>query len=286
MKKNILITGVNGFIGSHFSKQNYKKYNLYGIVKKNKKKLKGVKYIKIKNFYKKINKKIDFIIHLAQSKNYKKFPNKSKDIFNSNIRLTAEILEFARINKVKKFIYLSTGSVYENSQNNKINEQTKLKLNKIDFYLASKISSELIIKSYQKFFDIAILRIFFPYGLYQNENMLIPSIIKKIKNNKDIIIDNNLKFNPIYIDDIITSIEKSLIQKGLNHFNVAGNEKTNILRLIKIISRILNKRPSIKKISKKSDNYISGIKLTKKKLFIPKISISKGILNLLKNEKI
>ena len=30
---------------------------------------------------------MDFIIHLAQSKNYKKFPNKSKDIFNSNINL-------------------------------------------------------------------------------------------------------------------------------------------------------------------------------------------------------
>ena len=38
MKKNILITGINGFIGSHFAKQNYKKYNLYGIVKKIKKK--------------------------------------------------------------------------------------------------------------------------------------------------------------------------------------------------------------------------------------------------------
>ena len=72
MKKNVLITGINGFIGSHFAERNFKKYNLYGIVKKNKKKIKGVKYLKIKNFDNKIDKKIHFIIS-AQSKNYKKF---------------------------------------------------------------------------------------------------------------------------------------------------------------------------------------------------------------------
>tara|TARA_B100000965_G_scaffold395565_1_gene409265 strand:- start:1019 stop:1882 length:864 start_codon:yes stop_codon:yes gene_type:complete len=285
MKKNILITGVNGFIGSHFTEKNFKKYNLYGIVKKNKKKMKGIKYLKIKNFYKKIDKKIDFIIHLAQSKNYKKFPEKSKDIFNSNIKLTAEILEFARINKIKKFIYLSTGSVYENLPKGKINEETNLKLNKIDFYSASKISSELMIKSYKNFFDIIILRIFFPYGVNQKEDMLIPSLIKKIKNNEHIVINNNLKFNPIYIDDLIKSIEKSLMLKGLNYFNLAGKEKIDIERIIKIISKKLNKKAIIKKISKKSDNYISEIKFAKKKLLIPKISISKGILNLLKNTK-
>ncbi len=120
MKKNILITGVNGFIGSNFAKKNSKKYNLYGIVKDNKRKIKGVKYLKIKNFYKQTNNKIDYIIHLAQSKNYKEFPNKSKDIFNSNIKLTAEILEFARINRIKKFIYLSTGSVYEKTKKKKL----------------------------------------------------------------------------------------------------------------------------------------------------------------------
>ena len=46
---------------------------------------------------------------------------------------------------------LSSGSVYQNLTKNKINEKTNLKLNKIDFYAASKISSELMIKSYQIF---------------------------------------------------------------------------------------------------------------------------------------
>ena len=285
MKKNILITGINGFIGSHFAEKNFKKYNLYGIVKNNKKKIKGVKYLKIKNFYKKINKKIDFIIHLAQSKNYKKFPKQSKDIFNSNIKLTAEILEFARLNKIRKFVYLSTGSVYENKQKNKINENTDLKLNKIDFYSTSKISSELMIKSYQDFFDITILRIFFPYGTNQKENMLIPSIIKKIKNNEIIIINNNFKFNPIYIDDLIKNIEKSLTLKGLNQFNLAGIQKIDIEGLIKIISKNLNQKSIVKKINKNSDNFISEIKLANKKLFIPKISITEGIFNILKNSK-
>ena len=37
----------------------------------------------------------------------------------------------------------------------------------------------------------------------QNKNMLIPSYNKKkLKNVENIIINNNLKFNPIYIDDL------------------------------------------------------------------------------------
>ncbi len=285
MKKNILVTGINGFIGSHFAQKNFKKFNLYGIVRNDKKKIKGVKYLKIKNFYSKINKKIDFIIHLAQSKNYKKFPNRSKDIFNSNIKLTAEILEFARLNKIKKFIYLSTGNVYENTKKNTINEKTNIKLNKIDFYSASKISSELLIKSYKNFFDIIILRIFFPFGINQNENMFIPNIIKKVKKNEKIIINNNLKFNPIYIDDLIKYIEKSFTLNGLNCINLAGKENINIEKLIRIISKILNKKLIVKKTSTKSDNFISQIKFAKKKLFTPKISVSEGILNILKNSK-
>lgn len=285
MKKTILISGANGFIGTHFIKRNYKKYNFYGLINKNKKKIKGVKYIKIKNFYKKISKKIDIIIHLAQSKNYKKFPYKAKDIFNSNIKLTAEILEFARINKIKKFIYLSSGSVYDNSKNNIINEKTNFKSKKIDYYSASKISSEFLIKSYQNFFDIVNLRIFFPYGVNQGENMLIPSLIKNIKNNNKIFINNNLKFNPIYIDDLVKSIERSFKLKGLNEINIAGNETTSIEKLIKVISNILDKKPLFKKISIKSDKFITENKMAKKKLLIPKISILKGISFLLKENK-
>ena len=52
MKKTILISGANGFIGSHFIKRNYKKYNFYGLINKNKKKLKELNISKLKTFIK------------------------------------------------------------------------------------------------------------------------------------------------------------------------------------------------------------------------------------------
>ncbi len=116
--------------------------------------------------------------------------------------------------------------------------------------------------------------------------MLIPSIIKKIKNKEKIIINNNLRFNPIYIDDLVLSIEKSMFLKGLNHINLAGIEKITIEKLIKIISKILKQKPIIKKINNNSDNFISEIKLAKKKLIVPTTTLYKGILNILKKSKI
>ena len=70
--------------------------------------------------FKKLPKNIDAIIHLAQSRHYRKFPEKALDVFNINISSTAHLLDYALTNNVKYFfilispifLFLITNNIY------------------------------------------------------------------------------------------------------------------------------------------------------------------------------
>ena len=102
----ILITGINGLLGNVLVRRLIEKHEIFALVKKNKEKIvhKNLKIIEtdLKFFNeKKLPKKIDFIIHLAQSNFYNNFPEKGKDIFDVNISATFNLLNFAYKNKIK-----------------------------------------------------------------------------------------------------------------------------------------------------------------------------------------
>ena len=48
---------------------------------------------------------IDIIIHLAQSSKFRDFPSEAEDIFNVNIKSTAQLLDFARKNNIQKHAF-------------------------------------------------------------------------------------------------------------------------------------------------------------------------------------
>ena len=134
-KKNILVTGGAGFIGSFFCallKKKFKKFfNIYVIdnlstgIRKN---LRCDKFFKIDlNHKSKLNyfflkNKIDIIVHLAgyanlRDKNYRKFYQNN---FYATKNLINSILKF----KIKKIIFSSTASVYGNPQRVPISENS------------------------------------------------------------------------------------------------------------------------------------------------------------------
>ena len=57
-------------------------------------------------------KNVDAIIHLAANADVRFGPNHPKKDLKENTINTSNILEIARINKIRKFIFSSTGSVY------------------------------------------------------------------------------------------------------------------------------------------------------------------------------
>ncbi len=290
---NILITGANGFIGSHLVAKLAQDINntVYAVYRKdNQANLPQVKKIFVdlstENFENQLPKEIDCIVHLAQSEAYREFPEKANQIFDINVKSTQRIAEWALKNKIKKFIFSSTGNVYK-QQNILLKENDTCE--PIGYYGASKFAAEQLIKPYQDFFDVFILRIFGVYGPGQKQ-MTIPNIIDRVKNNSTVTLAKNagLFFTPLYIDDCIEMIERiinSTNPKKFNTYNLAGSETIHLGELTESIGEILGINPKIE-INNNEPMYLMGdVSLFNKDFgYNTNTNIKKGLTQTLKHE--
>ncbi len=184
---------------------------------------------------------IDAIIHLAQSRYYREFPERSWDIFDVNIRSTLALLEFGRKVGIRKFIYASSGGIYGYSYEKFIETDAT---NPINFYLTSKYCSELMIGNYNSFFETVVLRFFFVYGPGQ-QGMLIPRLVNNIRKGEPIILygKGGIRLNPIQVRDAIQVFQPCLESPVRGIFNVSGEEVVSIKDLSEMIASLLGKTP-------------------------------------------
>ena len=279
--KHILITGCNGLIGEALIEklQDGTLFQLYGISRS--------ANIKVSTFELDLSrewsddilpKKIDVVIHLAQSEKFRDFPESAIDVFNVNTTSTLKLLEYARKVGVKKFIYASSGGVYGNSDIG-FTEESPLKPNKdLGFYLTTKFCSELLVGNYASFFDINILRFFFVYGQKQRKNMLIPRLIDSVKTFKPITIQGTegIKINPVYVEDAANAIIKIINKQGSYNVNIGGSEIISIRNISEIIGKQLNIKPVFEYQNIDAKNLIGDISAMKT-LYTPAFTIEEGI---------
>ena len=272
MKKNYLITGGAGFIGSRLVKYlSNRKVTIYIIddlstgqrsniikLKKNVKFIKGdCSNLKILNKLKKI--KFDTIFHIAgQSSGEISFDSPINDL-NRNLISTIRLAEFSIKQKVRKFVYASSMSVYGDLTKHKPQAYENSKCNPLSFYGQSKLSSENYLKIFSKLgLNVTILRLFNVYGPNQNLKNLRQGMISiylgQLLKSNTIIIKGSLKrFRDfIYIDDVVKIFDISSKKKIAKNkiYNVSTGQKTTVKEIISHISKITKKK--IKIIVKKS----------------------------------
>lgn len=288
-KKQIIVTGASGLIGHDLIKKLSFENNVFAL-SRSKISINNVTYIYCDlsndNFYNKLPSKVDVIFHLAQSQNFRNFPDDSKDIFNVNTISTLNLLEYARSSGCQKFIYASSGGVYGNSTYG-FNEDQPLVQNKnLGFYLTSKFCSELILDNYKQFFNIIISRFFFVYGERQNKSMFIPRLIENIKKGKTIDLHGKegININPVYVDDAVNMLDKMLSLESSNKINIAGGEIVTLKSICQIIGNILNIVPKFNSLDIKPPNLIGDIDKMTLLLDHPKISIYDGIVKTINND--
>lgn len=245
MSTKILITGASGFIGTSLVEYLSNEFKLYCLSRVHiKNSLNNVILVDLSKpgFSRMLPDDIDCVIHLAQSRAYRDFPGGVGDMVKINIDATAELLEWARIQKVKHFIFTSTANVYSSSDS-LVTETSQTCPD--SFYGCTKLSAEYLCRQYSCFYKVTVLRLFTVYGPKKN-TMLISNIINSIINGDKIHLSQNIGINltPIYLEDLLLII-KSLLNPPtpLNYtfevFNLCGNKVTSLREIADTISLYL-----------------------------------------------
>jgi len=283
----LLVTGGTGFIGSDLVEMLAQKNELFCLIQdKNKARSHpNVEWV-MQDLGETLDETelpdhIDAIIHLAQSRHYKEFPEKIWDMFHVNVRGTLCLLEYGRRRKIQKFIYASSGGIYGYSYEKFIETDAT---NPINFYLTSKYCSELLIGNYTPFFQTVVLRFFFVYGPKQ-KGMLIPRLIENVRKGEPIIIygKSGVRLNPIHVKDAIKAFSPALETPVSGVFNIAGDEVVNIKELSERIGRWVGKEPIFVYEKSAIPGDIIGDNSRMKSVLgvIPGISLNEGIAELL-----
>lgn len=242
---NILLTGANGFIGQYARRVLLAKHALY-CLQRNVSNVKTSKRYDIihadltsPDIQSKLPSNIDCVLHLAQSNQYRSFPDGTEDMRRVNIDATCQLLEWARKSGVKQFIYASSANVYGKSSG-LLAESYATQPD--SFYGATKLAAEHLVRQYDRFFQIDILRLFTVYGPGQ-KNMLIPNMIERLRTNQVITLAQGvgLYMTPVYIDDATTIIRR-LIETPSNTqvrlLNVCGDKVIHLGEIVKTLEAL------------------------------------------------
>ena len=275
----ILVTGSSGFVGSHLVK------SLKGL---------GIDVIclDIKNgfdvtVWKQVQsiERFDILFHLAAKSYVPDSYTYPRGFYYSNIIGTLNTLEVCRIHKAK-MVFVSS-YVYGIPKYLPIDEEHPVAA--FNPYAQTKIIGEQLCQGYSRDFGVpvVILRPFNIYGKGQNEDFLIPTIIKQAKTGRILLKDPCPKRDIVYIDDVIDLFIKAMEsnQTDCEIFNIGTGVSYSVRELTEMIIDLFgnNIEVEFKGQKRKSEVMETKADISKAKKLLgwtPKVNIREGLQRL------
>lgn len=184
------------------------------------------------------------VIHLAAKSSVNASLQSPYQTYFTNLLGTLNLLEFARVNNVKKFVNVST-YVYGQPQYVPVDEKHPARPHSL--YHQSKMVAEQLCENYSYNFgiDIVTLRPFYVYGPGCRPYSFIPSIIRQIEENGKVVLSGeNTRRDFLFIDDFVRLIPLILqkFPKGYNVYNVGYGEGHTLREVTEFIAKILKQK--------------------------------------------
>ncbi|UCD84844.1 MAG: NAD-dependent epimerase/dehydratase family protein [Deltaproteobacteria bacterium] len=318
-KKNrshkILVTGVGGFIGSHLAERLVKdQHEVIGIECFTDYYPRGMKEKNIEWLKKQPNFKFheenlltaDFgkILKVSVSASPSRLPERQLVIFHlaaqagvraswgeieiyteNNIRATQRLLEWAKDNRIKKFIYASSSSVYGDTDDLPMTEGNLPK--PVSPYGVTKLAGEHLCYLYSNNYrvPVTILRYFTVYGPRQRPDMAFYKFIRAMFEDREIEIygDGTQTRDFTYIDDIVAGTISAVDAPDGEILNIGGGTRTSVKDILDVLENILQKKAKLKYVSvQKGDVKHTAADITKARKLLkynPQGKLEDGLSN-------
>lgn len=255
--KTVIVSGAAGFLASYIVKTlcylNLKrnlKIKILGLVRNEKKAREKFRDYLSDKYYRllvqdvnkpfDIREGIDFIIHAASYASPKHFAVDPAGTMLPNIMGTYNLLELARRNKLKRFLFVSSAEVYGEGKENAFKETDYGSIDPTDIrscYGESKRMGENMCVSWMKQYSIPIniVRFFHTYGpgMDLTDGRVQTDFVSNVVSGRDIIIksDGRAKRAFCYITDAIFGIFAVLLKGQIGECYNIGNEEAEISML-------------------------------------------------------
>lgn len=297
MSEKILITGASGFVGACLTENLVKEGYDVSVVTRNIEKSwrlrKVANEVKIYNLDIRNEKDVDDVVktikpdkifNLAAYGGYY-FQNDINKILSSNILGTVNLLNACAKNDFKSFINIGSSSEYGTK---KYSMKEADVLEPINTYGVSKAAATLycrmIAESHK--LPIATIRLFSPYGYYEDKSRLVSSVILScIRGENPKLASGKAVRDFIFIEDVIDIIKKVSDFSNISGkiYNCGTGKQHSVAEIVKTVIKISDKNliPSWGKVEgRKSDTnkWEADMSLVKQELaWTPKFSLEQGI---------
>lgn len=237
--------------------------------------------------------KFDAVVNLAAQAGVRYSLENPYAYIESNIVGFLNLLECARHNPVKHFVYASSSSVYGGNTKTPFSEEDRVD-NPVSLYAATKKSNELMAHVYSKLYGIPTtgLRFFTVYGPWGRPDMAPMLFTKAILAGEPIKVFNNgdLSRDFTYIDDIIEGVVR-VVDKApalsesraipSEVYNIGCGHPMQLMDFIRTLEEALGKKTLMKMLPmQKGDvytTYADTSKLEQDFGYKAKISLKVGI---------
>jgi UDP-glucuronate 4-epimerase len=184
---------------------------------------------------------IDRIVHLAAQAGVRFSLTNPFAYQKANSEGFLNIIECARHNHVKNFVYASSSSVYGGNTKLPFSESDRVD-NPVSLYAATKKANELVAHCYSHLFQLPTsgLRFFTVYGPWGRPDMALFLFTRAILEGKAIDVFNNGQMlrNFTYIDDIVTGIQIALDNpRPYEVYNIGNSRAENLMDFIAVIEQ-------------------------------------------------
>ncbi len=227
---------------------------------------------------------IDAVINLAARAGVRDSVRDPWVYVDANMNGTLNLLELCLENKIPKFVFASTSSIYGNDAPLPTSE-TADSSHPLQPYAASKKGAEAMCYAYHYLhgLDVTVVRYFTVYGPAGRPNMSMFRFVQWISEGRPLRLngDGEQKRGFTYIDDIARGTILALKPVGYEIINLGGHESISINRLIEMLEQAIGRMATIERQPfDKADMMASWADVTKAGELLgwePQVGLQEGI---------